>query len=151
MRTLAVGLVLGMALAACGGPPVAGCTEIGCINELAIEVGLDGVTDGITVVASLDGRTITCTVPGVDDSDGVLGGCDDPSTALEHAVDGETRLATLRIGGLIEGGPVTVVVSDGSGDLARVTETPEYETSQPNGPGCPPVCRVGTLAVQAGR
>ncbi len=43
---------------------------------------------------------------------------------------------------------VTVVAQDGNWTGSN-SEEPEFKKDQPNGPGCPPVCRAATLTIQA--
>ena len=47
--------------------------------------------------------------------------------------------------------PETVRVTVSSGEQSWTTlATPEYEEFQPNGPQCPPTCRVGHVLLQVG-
>ena len=41
---------------------------------------------------------------------------------------------------------VTVRVDAGAGSSSQVVR-PQYETAQPNGPGCPPVCKQARVTV----
>jgi len=139
-----------VALSGCGGVGLS-CTEIGCTSELSVLLGLDGIEGDLTVVVQWSDRTVTCTLPVEGDTDPQDGGCDDVSSGLLQAFDGGRRGATLSIGGLVDPGPVTVLVADAQGEVGRDTQTPTYETFQPNGPGCPPTCRVGEMTVDLSR
>ena len=47
--------------------------------------------------------------------------------------------------------PETVRVTVSSGDQSWTTvANPEYEEYQPNGPQCPPTCRLGRVSLQVG-
>jgi hypothetical protein len=52
----------------------------------------------------------------------------------------------LRVGGA-PATKVTITVSRDGNELVKKTLTPQYKTSQPNGPGCPPVCHNASDAL----
>lgn len=147
----AILMLLSMASLAGCAQPLTGCTEAGCVSELSVLLGLDGIDGDLTVEVQWSDRTVTCALPVEGDTDPVDGGCDDLSSGVLQAFEGSRRGATLSIGGLVDPGPVTVVVSDAQEELGRVTDTPDYEAFQPNGPDCPPTCRVGELILDLSR
>ena len=130
------------------------CTDIGCRSGYNVDVSpSSGWTSGAySFELDLDGRAITCqgSIPlkacgersFLCDADGVtLGesGCALPST--------QQGIATISF----EGFPLAVsvrVLKDGS-ELASAKLTPGYKASQPNGPGCDPICcnASGSLSV----
>lgn len=130
--------------------PVA-CTEIGCVNGLALTVAPDYQWQPGAYVfrLTLDGRTVTCRgnlplnacdMPSVHcDGEGVViteSGCALPSPEAQGFGDVH-----------IENGPQQVAVSvtrDGQ-TLVDKTVTPTYRTSRPNGPQCAPECRQASL------
>jgi hypothetical protein len=161
-------------LGACGsgtpsGAPKA-CTEIGCIDQFSATLATaDGAlpsgTQTLTVTA--DGTTVTCSfsLP-LATGAGSVPSC--PS-ALQLQIrqastcmttdDGtaKTRSCTPVAGQFSEvltlvGTPAMVHVTQTSADATLVdqTVTPTYTKTQPNGPGCDPICsQAGSALVLA--
>jgi hypothetical protein len=99
-----------------------GCTEIGCFDGLRVVV--QGVADvEYEVVASeLDGATQTGACQAVSD-----GTC---SVFFFQYYPSEVTLHVT-----------------GADQSLSITLQPAYEESQPNGPDCPPTCRLSTVEV----
>ena len=130
-----------IAVAACD-PVGTACTEIGCISQLDLTITADGhavpefsgsITIGDTEFAvACDGTDATGSDAGVTCvSDGVVSvtfpeGAGDVSWSLVGSDPADT-------GGF---------GYDGAG-----TVTPTWETSQPNGPDCPPTCSTAAVTI----
>ena len=123
-------------------PPVngaGGCTHIGCQDQLVVEIRRDdGRASGLAVTASRDGQTTTCAAPGVKD----VPPCDGEMTSTIVGGDRAQQVVEIR------GTPASVEIElrDGARLVGRKRFTPQYLQRQPNGPGCPPVCRQATVA-----
>lgn len=114
------------------------CTDIGCVSQLSITVTADSAPvpefSGTITIGDVDfavacaGTDATGSAPGVT--------C---------AGDGVVILPLTERSG---GGDVSWVLSGSDGGLdsgnagydGQGTLTPEWSTSQPNGPDCPPIC-----------
>ncbi len=109
-------------LPGCDGATGQVCTEIGCSDGLFV-----------TLRAAPGGEyTLTATAATGEDRNG--------------------RCVITSDGSCLVGFPgflpdeVTLAVS-GDGQQASVTLEPDYEQFQPNGPGCPPVCRQASVEI----
>lgn len=151
--------LLGLTLVACvpgaqssGSPAARPCTEIGCVSGFSVElerpgpwstgryrVEVSGDASGVCEVDLLLAceRPTRCSGPaGVVNV--VMSGC-----ALGP---GQQALSQVSVNGAP--GTITVTVMQDDRQLGRGTFFPVYQTSQPNGPGCDPICRTappGTL------
>ena len=132
------------------------CTDIGCADGLQVAFSPNsGWQPGqYRFVIDVDGQVTTCegSLP--------LRSCDaGPSLQCTPAGDrigvGESGCALppeqhgfsdLRVGGS-PAQSVTVTVSRDGAELVKKTLAPEYKTSQPNGPGCEPVCHNASEAL----
>jgi hypothetical protein len=132
-------LVVLAALAGCGedsagggsGVPDRPCTEIGCMPA-SVEVALSGLPDEpVAVTVCSDDRCSTIRGRG-DQLTGV-------STGMSEGVGDSVR--------------VKVTVRSGRRVLTRQTGQIPVTTSRPNGPDCPPVCKIAQarLDVAGGR
>lgn len=142
-------------------PPLHGdspraCTEMGCIDGLAIDFEpSSGWTPGAYELAiTLDGQLTTCT--------GVLplSSCDAPSfqctsdavqvgesgCALDAPAHG---LSGLQIDRSSQPKQVDIAISRDGSEITRASFSPTYRRVQPNGDGCPPICHqsVQRLAI----
>ena len=129
MRKLGIAVAL-LALAGCGDeepaatptvePPVRACTEIGCSDGVYVE--LHDVPRDAEVTLCVDDRCrpARAGAPGLGQVDAPLG------SAAGDAVR------------------VAITVRRDGRTIARGAERLEVRTEQPNGPGCPPVCRMVT-------
>jgi len=129
MRRLGIALAL-LALGGCGDeepeatptvePPVRACTEIGCSDGVYVQ--LSDVPRDAEVTLCVDGRCrpARAGAPGLGQVDAPLG-----------RAAGET----VR---------VAITVRRGGRTIARASERLEVRTERPNGPGCPPMCRMAT-------
>jgi hypothetical protein len=128
-----------------GTTPPQACTEIGCQDGLLIRVTpTEAWPHGAyTFTVEADAKTTTCTgslplpacgTPGLTcDGPGVTIG--ESGCALDPA---QHAFADI----MFEATPTSVTVGvdlDGR-TIASQTFTPEYQTVQPNGPGCDPIC-----------
>lgn len=134
IRTL-LGLTSALLLTACGTAlfseidPIQGtaCTEIGCSNQVAIQLATPmSLPYDIEVEANGVTWTGTCTATGIETDE------EKGDTVLYCTADDLTLSIT----------PEELRVSVTSGEETReLTATPEYVTTQPNGPQCEPTCR----------
>jgi hypothetical protein len=112
------------------------CTQIACYDQLVVELRRDdGTAPAFALIVSHDGKKATCTVPGFQDLR-----CGDDVTSTIVGGDKAQQVVEIR------GTPPTVEIElrDGPRLVARKRFTPQYQQRQPNGPGCPPVCRQAT-------
>jgi hypothetical protein len=121
------------------------CTEIGCVNGLHLRVSPDAGwrAGAYRFDLELDGRPVTCegALPlkpcgersFTCDADGVALG--ESGCALPANAQGIAQI-------MVPGYPLqlSVRVSLNGAELANASFTPSYVSSQPNGPGCEPVC-----------
>jgi hypothetical protein len=117
---LVAGLWVSCLLAGCSlGEPVT-CTGIECSNALVVELG-GGVPSSYTIEARGNNeiRSYTCT---------------EASLCREAVFTGFTPTQ------------VTIRVT-WSGGSAEEVVTPSYEVVQPNGPDCPPTCRLAVVTI----
>jgi hypothetical protein len=108
-------------------PPQQACTRIGCEDGWSVELGdAAALPATYTIRAIVDGTVVAsreCS-PAQPCGDRVfLAGVTADQAELE-----------------ITGGPAPL----------RWTVTPQYNTLQPNGPGCPPTCRQARVVVRMG-
>ncbi|HUH12140.1 MAG TPA: hypothetical protein VMK65_03485 [Longimicrobiales bacterium] len=116
-----------LALSACRGEdPVRACTQIGCSDGLTVEVTGD-VPSRYTVRVVPEGAQATEQACG--DGMPCAGGAFFPDLTPERAT-------------------VQVLVDDEV--VAELTVTPVYDDVQPNGAGCPPICRQARVTVAVG-
>lgn len=148
MRCFALTTITVLLTACAGAPPGDGraCTEIGCADGLFVRVtpGAPWPSGEYRFIVEAGGVTTTCTgslpLPACEtraitcDREGVVSiaesGCALPPSA--HAFGDLDLPATPE--------QLTVEVQHEGRTVARETFTPAYQTSQPNGPGCPPIC-----------
>jgi len=120
------------------GPPIA-CTLIGCESQLRFDLSADLVRgEAYDIEACVDGDCTSETVQ-VPDSGFVIGGA--------ITLDADRDTVTVRLIGDDYSGMHTVSLSvAGEGGLvAEVERATDFERSQPNGPGCEPVCWHATV------
>ncbi|MFW5739719.1 MAG: hypothetical protein ACOC1F_05075 [Myxococcota bacterium] len=137
--------------------PVSGeCTEIGCTDGLHIDLrAADWEPGAYRFVVDADGRTTTCagSLPlrpcdaGSSlrcDGDDVLIG--ESGCALPAHEQGFSDME-------LPAGPaaVRIIIEHDGAVLADAKLSPEYQRTQPNGPGCPPVCNQARATVEVGR
>lgn len=128
-RRVSFGWVAIVLITACGGneqeaespaPAQVACTLIGCSSGMRVLIE-GSVPERYTVHVNAGSgtlRTLECT----------------SGTACDVFIENET--------------PTEVVVRITWGDHDREwTVQPTYRDQQPNGPGCPPTCRQGTVAI----
>jgi hypothetical protein len=145
-RWPAIGMLL--ILAACLAPPVPGnppqgppiaCTLIGCESQIEFQLSGDLVRgEAYDIEACIDADCTAQTVE-VPDSGFVIGGA--------FTLDADRDTVTLRLLGDDYSGSHTVslsVTGEGGAVAELETET-DFERSQPNGPGCEPVCWHATV------
>lgn len=137
---------------ACAGAQPQACTEIGCSDGLVVRgtpgppwpqgvyrfvVEADGITTtctGALPLADCSTRAITCDREGVSITES---GCALPPS--EHG------FGDLQLPGTPESISVTVQLGDRT--VGQQTFRPTYQTSQPNGPGCEPICTNGSVTL----
>lgn len=118
---------------------VAGCTELSCSNQLAIDFGdsMGGPVERVSGTWSYPGRDGSFACPTVEPPLTCVSG----GRALLSFGRRESLLAPLSISlsvrGVVETGTLTW-----SGTIA-----PDYEVRQPNGPACPPACAFARATI----
>jgi len=115
------------------------CTLIGCSDHVRVvlQPAVGTTYDVDLVVDGVEG-SFTCTALGT-------GGWR-PTDVSRAALSGGCTGDGFEILGTPESVEAVVSAQDGSW-LGSLTDTPNYETIQPNGPDCPPTCRVAELMV----
>ena len=109
-------------LSSCDGATDQACTEIGCSDGLFV-----------TLLAAPGGEyTVTATAGTGEVRNG-------------RCVVSQDGSCLVGLPGFVPA-EVTLVVS-GEGRQVSVTVEPNYEDFQPNGPGCPPVCRQASVEI----
>ena len=115
------------------------CTLIGCRSQVTFQVPADLVAGVRYLVdACVDDvcRSEELVVP-------ATGGPEDDASAGSLWLDPQDDSITLHLGDGEYSGvhqvSLTVVIADRE-EIARSRESVEFERSQPNGPGCEPVC-----------
>jgi hypothetical protein len=115
---LGICLTLPLALAGCG----ISCTLIGCVGLV------------VTVTGAQPQATITVLATSPD--------------SVSHTVTCVTSNGSCVLPLPYEFRPTTVTLRVSAGaDTTTITVQPQYETSRPNGPDCPPPCQSATVAV----
>ena len=156
IATAALALVAGAGLAGCPVDDLA-CTEIGCGPALDITLAQEA---GGSIAP---GRYLVDVYFGGDEADGVLD-CDTATAAYGcDVIEGEEVWGELDADGALHvyvsvlpgaDPPPLVTIDVASEDLEPLgseTFEPEYESTRPNGDGCPPVCyaAAGEMLVDA--
>lgn len=130
------------------------CTQIGCIGGLHIDLAAPGgwAPGSYTFALVLDGTPVTCTgglpLPACDAGPALT--CDVPDLvqigasgcAMPPDQHGFSDIHLIS-------GPARVeltIARDGQ-TLHNSTLTPTYVESQPNGPGCEPICRGASARI----
>ncbi len=135
------------------------CTLIGCTDQLTVEVSSSGgATPVFAADLMVDGRSISCPAP----AQGAIVTCDASVSIRSYeqhsctqSVSGNTASQTCLGTGVfgerivIAGAPalVSVALRNDSSVVAQQTFQPSYAQSQPNGPGCDPICRQASVAL----
>jgi hypothetical protein len=115
------------------------CTQIACEDQLVVEVRRDdGRAPGLAVTVAHDGKSVSCPAPTPPDARH----CGDEVTSTIVGGDRAQQLLEIR------GAPraVDIELRDGNRLVGRKKFSPQYQQRQPNGPGCPPLCRQATEA-----
>jgi hypothetical protein len=142
---IAVGFVIAgapLVLAGCSFPS---CTEIGCSSYFRAEFSRSGSWDSgrWEVTFRADGTTLgSCEIELPAASGNDEGDCTG-DLLLRLRSDGEAiESATVRRQALSDQTPseITVLLERDGQQVAQQTFSPTFESVQPNGPGCPPVC-----------
>lgn len=128
------------------------CTTMGCSSGFTVALHAQEWREGeYQVMITADDRTILCTAKlplpktfpqsTCNAADVMLGtsGSELPFT--------EQSLYEVRFSNTYPS-KVTILVSRDSTKLAEKTFTPEYATSQPNGPGCEPTCTYASASLE---
>jgi hypothetical protein len=136
--------------AALGSPPdgATACTLIGCVDQFTATVTVDATTVPAgkhTLTVTIDGAVSSCSFNLPELASPVNDPC---SVGFSLNVPGQPTDGkfTETIGVL--GTPSSIEVHqtlDGTVVLDQ-TISPTYQTNQPNGPGCGPICRQATAA-----
>lgn len=148
--TVAVILVLASPAPVRAQEPLA-CTQMGCMNGLMLSVppGRMQMPGQYNFAFVLDGKQVACRgeLPLKACGDGPSIRCDKPGVTIMEsgcAMPPETH----EYGDIqIDGAPARVMVRITHNDRPFVTRTlnPSYVQSQPNGPGCGPVCTSASV------
>ena len=150
MRVLIVVAALTLSLASgqggCDARDDLACTEIGCGDGVTVAVVSERFADGVYRLRVSSG--------------GLADDCQ--WTISSGRIASETCNAAYGVGAsypppeavavsypAVEG-PIRVVLSRDGSVVADRAVTPAYETVEPNGPDCPPVCRVARTEIVLG-
>ena len=132
-------LAFGVILAACLAPPVPdgppmACTLIGCESQVVFELSRD-LSRGTAyeIEACVDGECASETIDVPQSGFGTSG----PFTVDAHRIVVTVRLTVDDYSGRHT---VSLTLVGPDGQLTEVAADTEFERSQPNGPGCEPVC-----------
>jgi hypothetical protein len=124
------------------------CTLIGCESQVVFEVG--GATDILSgetyeVEACIDGDCTSATVEVPPAQGGAMGA----GLSDSLVVDPQQDLVTVRLSGGDYSGmhTVSLTLTGPDGQRTEIESDTEFERSQPNGPGCEPVCWQATVRV----
>jgi hypothetical protein len=134
-------------------PPQTGCTEIGCNDGLTVTFAPNSgwAPGSYRFVVDIDGQTTTCEgmLPLKDCDVGPSLQCSPASGRLGIGESGcalppaQQGFSELHLG-VPPAQSVTITVSRDGSELVQKTLTPQYKTSQPNGPNCEPVCQTAS-------
>jgi hypothetical protein len=129
------------------------CTLIGCNDQFTIQIQLaDGARPHLTADMVIDGRAVSCAAP--TDSSTVT--CDTGvsvwSRELQSCTQSQSGTVVMEtcVGSgvfaetiVVQGSPKSLSMSllNGTTSVAQQTFQPQYESNQPNGPGCDPICK----------
>lgn len=133
------------------------CTEIGCGDGWSLTVRqADGSAPSHTVELDIDGAHVVCPAVSPDArfatcADSVTIQLSDEVVCEERESNGDRTQVCTPTGRFeeivsVNGTPAEVVVAlrDGGTLTDERTFVPRYETTQPNGPDCEPICRQGS-------
>lgn len=128
------------------------CENHGCLNALLVDFGGAELPSGAYVLNIVgEGRTARCEVSipmswRVDEPDPKP--CQGDLSALLAPIwkNGETvGIESVTIAAAPESLRLSLTSADRA--VATLATSPAYQKTQPNGPGCEPTCRVGTVSV----
>lgn len=131
------------------------CTQIGCIDGLQVQVekATPWPPGAYTFVVTLDDTTITCTgaLPLRPCEEAPSLTCDVP----DRIIIGESGcalppeqhgFADIHVPSAVE--RFALAITHDGQPLGGIDVKPTYVTSQPNGPGCEPICRSASVRVE---
>jgi hypothetical protein len=99
------------------------CTQIGCDDGVTVQLS-DERPDSVSLTLYLNSET-------------------EAFSSIECADAG--NMCAIRTDGFT---PETItVVLEWDGEEFRQTYTPQYQRFQPNGPNCPPVCKISNVVI----
>jgi len=128
------------------------CTEMGCENGLDIELVRPSAwpSGSYRITLTIDDKTVHCEgkLPLEACEQGPSFHCDDDSLTVseigcalppsEHAIGGLHSTLT-------EGAQASLLIEHDGSIQATAKLTPNFQTVQPNGPGCEPVCESAAM------
>lgn len=140
------------------GPKVASertCTDMGCTSGLELEFVRPSPwpPGSYRITLRIDGKSASCDgeLPLKPCDQGASFRCSDASLriaesgcalpASEHAISGLSSTAS-------EATAVSLVIEHGGALQATANLTPTFQTVQPNGPGCEPVCESASMKLK---
>ena len=132
-------------------PADQGCTEIGCVGGLVMNFSKALTSPGsYKITVETEAGTSTCQTKLPFDGCSQASPCSSPGLILGQSgcalPASEHSLTQLQIA---QGFPTSVKLTierDGK-PVATSTNQVNYQTSQPNGPNCPPICKQASLSV----
>ncbi|MEO0605880.1 MAG: hypothetical protein AAF211_30905 [Myxococcota bacterium] len=148
MTRLALGLGLTAALSGCD--LWLGCTDVGCIDGVDLDIeAADRLDDGTyeVVITGDNGLTAACTATLDAAADpGLSVSCDD-ETVLISVLYAEPGPVALLVDAPNLGDEVTVGVSFDGAPILEETVPLTYQTVEPNGPRCGPTCEFASASL----
>ena len=170
-RSTLITVVLGFSVAGCNGSPFGSmaCSTRGCQDQFTATISIAGssVSAGMhSVDVTADGTMLSCTFtfpPETLSGGGTVGSqCPigltvdvQPTTTcmtvqtdaakIEHCAPAPGQFTELIT---VSGAPASVRVQQSVGGTVILDQsaTPTYESNQPNGPGCDPICHQAAAA-----
>lgn len=125
--------LLGIALAVSCAPEGQSCTEIGCTDQLVLEI----FDAEFNEIAAFQGELT------IDDESTAFDCSDSNDGAADYECEGNRVIFTKAPA------QASVMIETENGQQSFEIE-PEYDSLQPNGPDCPPTCEQGleTLIIE---
>jgi len=125
------------------------CTAIGCWDRFQIAISEEGISyPHLAADLVIDGRAASCLAPMLTASttcdSGVMVGLRELETCTTEILNPCSGTGIYVEDLVVTGTPKSVIVSlrNGTTIIAQRTFEPHYKDNEPNGPGCPPVCKL---------
>lgn len=129
-------------------PEMKVCTKIGCDDQ--VKIAFEGLTDlkngSYSIALEAGGKKATCVVaipyPAECNSLKRVQCKGDLSVRIDAPCDKPDRIEAVSMPGTPA--EVKVIVKKDAKTIASAMLRPKYDKHEPNGPGCPPACQLGS-------